>query len=345
MKYNFNQLLKKIIFISVISILVMILILSFNNIKEIFSVIKTANMQYLLYGFIALILYFLIYPLTLCILSKAKGTNISFKYMFLIGATEYFFNGITPFSSGGQPFQAYSLNEFDVKPSESTGLLLMNFLIMQLVINIFSALALILYFNYVSNMKVLIIIGFAVNIIILILIIGLGTMNVFRNGIMKLLIILCKIKFIGKYLEYKIPSFEKYCLDSQAAFIELSKFKKTFIFCLFIKFVSLIFFYSIPFFILKALHVNIGYNQLAFIIGMTSFALTIVTWFPTPGASGGIELAFKTLFIEISGVTSTVAFGGMLLWRLFTYYLLMIISFIAYLFVQKSINKYQKKAI
>lgn len=55
---------------------------------------------------------------------------------------------------------------------------------------------------------------------------------------------------------------------------------------------------------------------------------------PTPGASGGIEFAFKSLFINLAGVTSSVAVSGMLLWRLLTYYILMIISLICYFILE-----------
>ena len=70
---------------------------------------------------------------------------------------------------------------------------------------------------------------------------------------------------------------------------------------------------------------------------MTTFAVAMTCFIPTPGASGGIEIAFKQLFISITGVTPSVAVSGMILWRGFTYYLLMLFSFIIYIvFISKA---------
>ena len=63
---------------------------------------------------------------------------------------------------------------------------------------------------------------------------------------------------------------------------------------------------------------------------------------PTPGASGGIEFAFQSLFINLAGVTKTVAVSGMLLWRLLTYYLLMFISLLIYFYFEFVVIKKRK---
>ncbi len=46
----------------------------------------------------------------------------------------------------------------------------------------------------------------------------------------------------------------------------------------------------------------------------------IVSLFPVPGGSGGAEYSFKTLFATFIPSSSKLVLG-MLLWRLFTYYL------------------------
>ena len=51
----------------------------------------------------------------------------------------------------------------------------------------------------------------------------------------------------------------------------------------------------------------------------------------------------KSLFINLAGVTSSVAVSGMLLWRLLTYYILMIISLICYFLLEFFFVKRSKK--
>lgn len=47
---------------------------------------------------------------------------------------------------------------------------------------------------------------------------------------------------------------------------------------------------------------------------------------PTPGSSGGIEFAFSIIFTAFISMSDATANAGMLIWRLLSYYLMMIIS-------------------
>ena len=87
------------------------------------------------------------------------------------------------------------------------------------------------------------------------------------------------------------------------------------------------FYYATTFFILRALHVNVGFEQIFYVISGSAFAITMVVFLPTPGSSGGIEYAFSNIFaVFVAGSLDAVSYGGMLLWRLMTYYLPMFIS-------------------
>ena len=102
-------------------------------------------------------------------------------------------------------------------------------------------------------------------------------------------------------------------------------------------------YYAITFFILKALNVDVGPDKLVFIICSTAFAITMCVFIPTPGGSGGIEFAFKSIFQAVAvGITAEVAMGGMLLWRLLSYYLMMLLSFFIYLALEKITLKREK---
>ena len=65
-----------------------------------------------------------------------------------------------------------------------------------------------------------------------------------------------------------------------------------------------------------------------------------MVFLPTPGSSGGIEFAFSSVFASIiiasTGVasTATVAAGGMLIWRMLTYYFTMLISLGFYILLE-----------
>jgi len=108
-KYSFKSILNKIILGLAITILILLLIIFLTtDINAIRAAFANINIGYLFAAIGLTVLYFLLSPITTCILTKAKKCDISMLDTFLIGNTEHFFNGITPFATGGQPFQVYS---------------------------------------------------------------------------------------------------------------------------------------------------------------------------------------------------------------------------------------------
>ena len=101
----------------------------------------------------------------------------------------------------------------------------------------------------------------------------------------------------------------------------------------------------IPFFILHALGIEVELNQLPLITAMTTFSVAMTCFIPTPGATGGIEFAFTTIFTAslFGNLSNDIGVTGMILWRALTYYLLMIISALAYIIFEIRVKKYKKK--
>ena len=78
---------KVILYIFYISITIafLIFILSMNDIGDIFQILQHADIKYILISLLFVLIYLGMYPLTLCILSKAKKVNVSNKYIYSIG--------------------------------------------------------------------------------------------------------------------------------------------------------------------------------------------------------------------------------------------------------------------
>ena len=346
-KYSFKSIINKIILGLAVTILILLLIIflttDINAIKTAFSFI---NIGYLFAGIGLTLLYFILSPITTCILTKVKKCNIGMLDTFLIGNTEHFFNGITPFATGGQPFQVYSYSRLGVKASASTGILMMNFIIHMAVTNLFAILSIAIYpelIKAVGNLLPMIIIGFTMNFLTFGFIILLACSKRVANFLVYLLKLLGKIKFLSKFITPAIPAFQKYCEDTQSAFKELWKHKGATLLCFFVRAITMFVYYAITFYILRSFNIGISYKDLFFVICGTSFAITTCVFIPTPGGSGGIEFAFTSIFVFIaSGITKDLGASGMLLWRILTYYGLMLVSFIDYLVLEKRTLKFQK---
>ena len=330
-----------------LTLFVLGIVLSLGDIEEIFSTLKTVNVNYILLAVLALLMYMAIYPLSLCILTKARGCKIKMLRTYNIGMTEHFFNGITPMQTGGQPFQAYSYSRSGVKVSESTSLLLMNFLIFMTTTNIYVFCSLFYFTRFVSSvgMGIIAAIGLTANFLVLVITFLLGKSKKVCALLSRFLDFLCRFGWIAKFLKPKSDSLKTYFVQVQDAFAHLSKKKGAFVLALLTKIVAMGAYYSTTFFILRGFGVNIGWDEMFIVILSTCFAITMVAFIPTPGTSGGIEFAFKAVFaaVAMGTVTNAVATGGMLIWRMLTYYLVMLISLLFYILLEAVFSKEEKK--
>lgn len=329
-----------------ITVLFLVAVLSFNDIGSILSELKNAEPKYILLSFAAILIYVLLYPLSLCILTRARGCKIKASKTYGIAMTEHFFNGITPFATGGQPFQVYAFHKAKVTPTDSTCLLLMNFMVFMLVTNGFAATSLIYFRRFVTDgaMAAIAVVGFTMNFIVLAVTFLVATSPKVSALLSRIVDFLCRFRFIERFLGSKRESLKEYFVNVQTAFKELKRKKGAFFLSLITKILSMAAYYATTYFILLALHVPVTLNDLFFVISGTSFAVTMVVFLPTPGSSGGIEFAFKSVFGCIAaGAAASVAYGGMLIWRLLSYYFVMLISLMFYIALEIGFSRMARK--
>ncbi len=344
---NKKKIITNSILLLSILIFIIIMIVSFGDIKSISDTVFTADYRYILVMVALIIVYLIIWPISLVLLIRGGNKQIGRRDSYLISSSEFFFNGITPFSSGGQPFQVYAMKQKNVKISESTSILMMNFLIYQILINVFSAIAISLYFNSITRDNPAIIgisiFGFTMNFLMLLLLLALALSKKVTQWIHNFLAWLTKFK-IFHWLENKIDSFDEYADEVHGAFLEIGAKWKTVLVSTILKIIALGIYYAIPFFGLLALHIEISYEYLFYVMSMTCFAMTMVVWIPTPGASGGAEFAFAAIFATLA-LNNDMALSLMLIWRFFSYYLIMIYGFICYLLFERSRKKDENRNI
>ena len=351
---NKKSLIRNLILVLAILIIVVIVVCSIGDIKEIYRVLTTqCNYLYILICLGLLVGYCLCFQLSLTILMKRKMKSLDIVDSMLISGSEFFFNGITPFSTGGQPYQVYGFRKKGVRISTGTSILLVNFLVYQVSLNVLLIIGICVYLpklqQEVPNLLWLIIIGFLLNFLTMLVILALGltkSANKFLNVCFKFL---CKFKLMRRILAKKIPHIHQSIENMQKAFKEISKNIPLMLLCSLIKFIGFAMYYAIPFFVFFALGVNLKFSEIFYIIAMASFALAITAWVPTPGASGGAELAFTALFGALpeiaaaSAGNSTLAVSGMVLWRFVTYYSVMIYGFIMYITFESRMKRYEIK--
>lgn len=330
------------IFIVVIMlIIVLIVILSQNDVEAIWHLLQKANYSYIGLGILAMIGYWLFVDLSLHLIIRKKTLKqVSTIDSLAIANSAFFFNGITPFSSGGQPFQIYSYHKCGLKSATVTGVLMMNFIIYQIAINIVSFIALGLYFGELSKnvagFNILVLIGLSINLLILLGLILMAISKKFRSLCNYLVDLVCKIKFLRNKKDAIKDKINTFVCDFQISFKSLLKSMGLLIITLCLQVVSLALYFSIPYFVFRALGVNVSIGELLKIMSLSAFAMTFMIWIPTPGSSGGAEWAFSELFpAMIVGVTGAITASATLLWRFLTYYLSMLFGFISFIIFER----------
>ena len=168
----------------------------------------------------------------------------------------------------------------------------------------------------------------------------MGVSKKVRHALIAIVKFFGKIKIFTKLVEKSLPSLEEYCKNAQTSFKEIARDIPTFLKAFFVKLITMLIYYLIPFFLLLSLGFALEPIDIIFVLFGTSFAITSVVFLPTPGGSGGIEYAFAIVIASIASSYLGKAEAVALLWRLFTFYILIIVSFITSLIYEKKVNNY-----
>lgn len=329
MKKKINKKINIIILI-IITILVLFFSLK-DNFEETITQIFTMNIWYLLIAFILLIIFWLFrsYP----IYSFCKKINKDFKYLsaFQLTLRTQFFNAVTPFATGGQPYQIYYLKTVGIDYASSTSIVVENFIVYQIALVVLGILALISnqifnIFSKVQFLQQLIAIGFITNalvIIVMFLIAFSKKMNKFFISIG--INILTKLRIV-KDREKKLKEWDENINRFNKSANILLEDKKTFIFNIMCNFLALCCLYLIPLFILYSMGNFNAFNAGVSIV-TCAYIMIIGSFVPIPGATGGIEYGFVQFFGNF--ITGSKLSAMMLVWRFITYYFGMIVGAIA----------------
>lgn len=356
-KQNRSKLIFSLIVLIALTALVIVLFVNFGDIRN-FSltfheITQNNNWVWLFCAFLLIVAYLVLYPFSLYVFCHALKIQASFSDTYEIGMSEHFYSGVTPFATGGQPFQVYFFKNVGVPTDQSTGAVLATFGAHLIVTNIYAIISLFFFPYFIKGLQMgalkdiewmntsafvaVVAVGYFFNLLTLAFTFLVGANDHMKNGIVKIMVALARIPFLKKMLEKQIPTFTAYCDNTQKGFHEILSHKKHFILSCLIRFVTMFCYYAIPYFLLKGLGAGFADNAASFwvVFFSTSFAITAVVWVPTPGATGGLDYMFAIVIgsLTASGLITSGAAGlsslaASLLWRMFTYYFPLLVSFV-----------------
>lgn len=337
-----NNILKRVISFIIIAIITS-LVLYFSlkdDYKNIIHEIKTINKLWFLVAFIMMFMYWLIKALVRKKLVSKFNKNYKFIDSFKLSLQLNFFNGVTPFATGGEPYEVYSLTKHGIKGTDSTNIMIQNFITYQIALVLLGMIAIITnQFVHIfpsGFLTYLITIGFTINFLVIVFLFVITFGKKIDKFIMKIIVfILSKFKIV-KNKENTLEKFHNYLEEFHEGATILLKDKKTFIKMIMLQFLSLSIFYLIPLILLYGMGDYSSLNGYKSII-ISAYVMLIGSFVPIPGGTGGLEygfIAFYGNFIKGSKLNAI-----MLLWRFITYYFGIMLGAIVLNFKRKKVKE------
>lgn len=325
-----NKNVFNILLLFIVTILILYFILK-DNFFEIINNITKINPLFLLIAIFLIFGYWFLKSIILYKIALSFDKNYKFKKAFRIQLLTNFFNAITPFSSGGQPFQIYSLNKNGINYNDSTNIVMQEFIIYQLSLVTLGIVALIYnnIFNLFLDIKILetlVALGFIINLFVIVSLFMLAYYKKLDEVLIKIVINLLSKFHLIKNKELLIQKWNNHIEKFNKGARKLTENKFRFIKLYLISLFSLLTLYLIPCIILYGMGDFNSITPINSIIA-SAYVILIGSFVPIPGGTGGLEYGFIAFFGNfISGSTLPAL---MLIWRLVTYYFGIIIGAIA----------------
>ena len=334
-KYKIN-----IIILIIISFMVMYFALK-DDFNTTIKYLATVNLLWIGVGILAFVLYLIFQSLSLHIFMKGIDKNYKLKDTILLILSAQFFNAITPFSSGGQPFQMYLMKKQGIKLTDSGNVLLQNFIGQQLSIIIMGTFSIVInkVFNIIPQdnmLRKIVVIGYVVNIVVLLILFMLSYAKKTNTELFnKILNFIFKFKFIRNKNDLKeklLNKIDEFYEGSAYFKKNISKLLRATLYNV----IGLVFYYIIPLFVFFSIGEVSSITILESIV-CSGYTYLIGSFVPIPGGTGGLEYGFIQFFQGFT-VGATLS-ACMILWRFITYYFGMIIGAISLLFYKRREEK------
>jgi len=312
----------------ILGTLLLILIIGINNneLKNIGQAFLNISPWWLLACLGAWLCFFLLECVSLALFLHNQGYPMNFKFIMFVSLMGLYYSNITPGSSGGQPMQVYYMKKRDVPIGVGSSVLTVKFFCFQFMLLVMGGIAWICFPEFVQDQlwgaKVFLIAGYVFNFFS----IGLLLMMVVNKRAVRFFIHL--FIRIGTALRIcKDPAqseakWEGNLLTFHSSVLLIRKRPGELFMQLFINAVQVLSLMAVTVFVYRALGL-VG-MPVSKIVTMALLLYISASYTPLPGASGAQEGGFMIYLKNI--FPAGQIFSALLLWRLFTYYLTLLVG-------------------
>lgn len=285
-----------------------------------------------------MIIYFICQGIYTKYILKTLNKSITLSKAIFYSIVEFFFSGITPSSTGGQPIQIYYMKKDNIPLRKSYITLILNTVFFKLILLILGLLVLVFNNTYLISTNTIYKIFFILGILVDVIMISLGLLLVFKKELTKNLYKKVMSMYNKLTRKKKKIDINHVMLKYEEEIDYIKTHKKNVFIAFIITFIQRISMFSIIYVVYRAL----GYNSYDYIT-LVSLQISVqvaMEAVPFPGGVGVSEGMLHNLFVTLFSIK--LADVGMLLTRTFTFYIPLIGSGIIILieFINNKIKKH-----
>jgi uncharacterized protein (TIRG00374 family) len=304
--------------------------------------IQGSRLKYLSYGLLLFLIVMLCDSLLIAMILKLTTGKFRFFVSYKTSAIGKYYEAITPLSAGGQPSQILYLAKRKVSPGIATSVPLIRIMLINIATIILSTILFVFVVPQIEAtnsfmsilyglLKILAYVGLVVNLFFLITVIIIASSKTLgRNLARNLIKVGTKLKIVKNYREaYK--KLLNQVTEYQNSINYLRKHLGMAILLVLVVSVEIIALASVPFVVSIGL-TNIHFwssNQFFefYFECMAKYYICYMasSYIPLPGGTGMMEISFVILFSSVIG--SNFVVWAFLIWRLLSYYILIVQGF------------------
>lgn len=316
--------------------------------KTLAEILANLNVKYLVIALAIWLTMMLLDALKYFIIIHSVTKKFMFGTSVKTGLWGKYYDNITPFSSGGQPFQIHYLFKRGISGGESTAIICIKFcfnvlmwLLICFCLMIFNRSALTKYVADETQRNLFSVlgwVGFGINCFLPLAIIAFAVFPKMTEALTKHILNIGHKLHIVKDKDTVIGKAKRGVNDFRSSFVLMAHKPLHLILLLLCCVCESFLGMTLPYFVVLAMAgdaVVPSFELMFAIMTMYVFVTMSVTAIPTPGNSGAIESAFVLI---LTTVAEGVLFWSVLTWRFLSYYTYIIIGMCVFIadFIKKS---------
>lgn len=336
-----KRLIRNFIFFIVLVILTFSIVLKEKGLADILIIIANAKKEYILIAFLMMFFYITLDAINIGRVLKTLHAKSTFWENVKYSLIGFFFSGITPAASGGQPMQIYYMHKDKISAAHATLTLIINLICIQVVTISMAVISAFINVQYLTpGLISLLILGIILNGTALTFLL----ISILSKKLTKILIRI-SLKFLRIFKVKNIKEKEKKIKRAFAQYHRSARYikrnKKIVLKNLLTTYLQFTLFYSVSYFVYRAL----GFSEYTYarLLTLQSVLYATVSGIPSPGAVGVSEGGYIAIFTKI--FTEDKVHSAMLLSRGINFYAFMLISAIVVMIHTLKDNNQQEDAI